>query len=179
VSADGSARAAAPGAGTDHAVDADVGAGAGADVDADLDADLDDERQSVVLFELGPETYAVRVEQVRRVVPPAEPVRLPGAPAQVLGVITLRGAVVAVIDPKVVLGLPPVDVGRRTRVLVTDVGASPTGLLVDSVRDVVDVTPDAFQPVPDDPPGAPGVAGVVRVGERTIVLLDAAALVAS
>jgi len=141
--------------------------------------DPEDERASVVLFDLGPDTFAVRVEQVRRVVPPAEPVQLPGAPAEVLGVITLRGAIVAVIDPKVLLGLPPVAAGRRTRVLVTDVGASPTGLLVDAVRDVVDLAPDAFQPVPDPPAGTRGVAGVVQVGERTIVLLDAAALVAS
>ena len=142
-----------------------------------IDADADAERESVVLFELGPQTYAVRVEQVRRVVPPSEPVRLPGAPAQVLGVITLRGAIVAVIDPKVLLGLPPVAAGRRTRVLVTDVGASTTGLLVDSVRDVVDVAPDAFAPAPVAANHTRGVAGVVQVGTRAIVLLDAVALV--
>lgn len=132
--------------------------------------------ESVVLFELGADTYALRVEQVRRVVRPAEPVRLTGAPGEVLGVMTLRGAIVAIVDPKVPLGLPATAPGRRTRVLVTDVGASLTGLLVDSVRDVIDLAPEAFAPALAGAGQTPGTAGVVTIGERTIVLLDARAL---
>lgn len=133
--------------------------------------------ESIVLFELGPDTYALRVAQVRRVVRPTEPVRLTGAPEEVLGVMTLRGAIVAIVDPKVPLGLPGTASGRRTRVLVTDVGASPTGLLVDSVRDVVDLAPEAFTPASAGPDQPRGVAGIVTIGEQTIVLLDASALV--
>lgn len=142
--------------------------------------DEDVELESVVLFDLGSETYALRVDQVSRVVRPTEPVRLPGAPEAVLGVINLRGVIVAVVDPKVPLGLPSSELGAKRRVLVTDVGASPTGFLVDGVRDVVELGPDAFLPSPMPAGGdSRGVAGVVQIGERTVVLLDASELVPS
>ena len=65
---------------------------------------------------------------------------VPRVPAEVLGVISLRGEIIQVIDLRRRLGLTPEEAGRRSRIVVLhgedEIAA---GLLVDRVTDVLRV----------------------------------------
>jgi purine-binding chemotaxis protein CheW len=104
---------------------------------------------------------------------------VPRAPAHVLGVVTVRGEVVAVLDPRRRLGLrgalPAPGAGR---VVIVDAGEGPCGLLVDAVASVVRLRPGAVEPCPQGLGGASAecLAGIGREGERLFTVLDLGAL---
>jgi purine-binding chemotaxis protein CheW len=68
------------------------------------------------------DAYALRLEDVREVVPRPALAPLPGAPSSVLGVMNLRGDVVPVLDTAALLGTGRVQVARYVAVTETPRG---------------------------------------------------------
>jgi purine-binding chemotaxis protein CheW len=135
-------------------------------------------RREWVTFRLGTEEYALEIQHVREVLKAPPLTELPRAPEHILGVIMVRGEIVAVIDPRARLGLPRQEPGPRARVLVCDTGETSCGVLVDEVSGVIRLAPSAVEP---RPPGVGGesveyIAGIGRERNRLYVLLDAATL---
>ena len=64
---------------------------------------------------------ALRSRAINSVVTVGIPVEVPGAPPHVAGLFALRSRVFTLIDPHVVIGLPPVPVAAGQRVIVVDV----------------------------------------------------------
>lgn len=134
-----------------------------------------------VAFLLADEEYAVAIERVREVLKPPPITEVPGAPAQVLGVITLRGEVVTVVDPRWALALPPAPPGPRARLVVCQTEEGMVALRVDAVSQVVRLPAAAVEPRPPGIAGA-GTApliGIGREGDRLVILLDLDTLVGS
>jgi purine-binding chemotaxis protein CheW len=144
--------------------------------EADLDSVV---REEYLTFLLGREEYAVAIERVREVVKAPPITEVPRAPAHVLGVVTVRGEVVAVLDPRRRLGLPgaaPTD--GAGRVVIVDAGEGACGLVVDAVASVVRLPPGAIEPCPQGigGPRAEFLAGIGRDGDRLFTVLDLGAL---
>jgi purine-binding chemotaxis protein CheW len=100
--------------------------------------------QRIVVFMLDAAPYALPVEQVREIVRwrPVTPV--PRLPGELLGVISLRGQVIQVIDPRPRLGLGHSRPGARSRILVVHDGEGRVaGIVVDFVEEVVTVAEDS------------------------------------
>ncbi len=136
-------------------------------------------REEYLTFLLGREEYAVAIERVREVVKAPPVTEVPRAPAHVLGVVTVRGEVVPVLDPRRRLGLPgaaPVD--GAGRIVIVDAGDGPSALLVDAVASVVRLPPGAIEPCPQGIAGARAefLAGIGRDGDRLFTVLDLGAL---
>jgi|SRR5579859_6504066 len=94
-------------------------------------------RIEYLAFVLAGETYAVQIAHVAEIlrVPPITEV--PRAPAHVLGVISVRGKLVTVVDLRRRFRLAESPMDRRSRVLLADVGrGEQIGLLVDEVQQV-------------------------------------------
>lgn len=135
-------------------------------------------RVEYLTFRLGAEEYGVEIDRVREVMRSPPITEVPRAPHGVLGVITVRGEVVAVFDPRSRLGLPPgVDAGTG-RVVIVDDGAGPCGLLVDGVSSVVRLPRGSVEPCPQGIGGqsADCLAGIGRDEDRLFTLLDLGAL---
>jgi purine-binding chemotaxis protein CheW len=132
-------------------------------------------REEYLTFLLGDEEYAVAIERVREVMRSPPITEVPHAPPHVLGVVTVRGEVVAVFDPRRRLGLPgsapPAGSGR---VVIVDAGEGPCGLLVDRVSSVVRLRPGSIEARPQGIGGASAdcLAGIGRHGERLFTVLD-------
>ncbi len=135
-------------------------------------------RKEWLTFFLAGEEYAVAIEQVREILKAPDITEVPRAPAHVLGVIMVRGEVIAILDPRRRLGLPTARPGRQARVLVCDVGDGPRGLLVDSVSNVVRLPPSSVEARPTGigGPSAECIAGIGRDRDRLFILLDLAAV---
>lgn len=103
--------------------------------------------RELLAFSLASERYAVPVERVREIVRLCPITPVPRVPEEILGVISLRGEIVQVMDLSLRLGAGASQPTRTSRIIVLhgDEGEV-AGLLVDTVSEVLRVTEDAFRP---------------------------------
>jgi len=127
------------------------------------------------------ETYAVAASSVSEIVLLQPLTRIPAMPPCVRGLMNLRGTVIPVIDLARQLGVGETAIGVQTCVAVVDVpdadGArSLMGVVCDEVRDVVMLDASAIDAAPAF--GArvnqAYLAGVTRIDERHVLVLDLA-----
>jgi chemotaxis signal transduction protein len=120
--------------------------------------------------------FAVEVRYAREVVVFDEYTVVPLAPAYLLGVASLRGNIMPVVDVRPLLGMAPAVVGHEVRALVVEYEAVKVGLLIDEVLGLEPL--DGPSPAHDgDDPGADGViAGRLQREGGDVALLDVRAL---
>lgn len=102
------------------------------------------------------------------------------APAQVVGIINLRGKIVTIIDLGLRLGFPAAVAGSDSRIFIIEDCNEFIGLLVDRVDEVVEVERDHWQPAPANVNREQSrfFRGVCRTRGRVITLLDANSILA-
>ncbi len=133
-----------------------------------------------VVFNLGGETFALPVGNVRAIMDHREAFRMPQGPEWLLGLIEVRGEAIPMVDLRVRLGLPAAAIGATTRILVVDVPMEhrtlALGLVVDRVLDVASFAAGAVETTPDIGVRwrSEYIEGVVRRPDGFVVLLAAA-----
>jgi purine-binding chemotaxis protein CheW len=138
------------------------------------EAEAREDPETWVTFDLADEVYALPVDRIQEVLRVDAITRVPHAPTPVRGITNMRGRVLAVVDLRVRLGLPPAPVGEQSRILVISSRERSIGLLVDAARQVAKLLPSAVQPPPPDvvTPRSGFIVGVCRSGETLLILLD-------
>lgn len=137
------------------------------------------DKQQFLTFCIGSEKFGMALGQTREVIEYGSITQVPLMPSFLTGVINLRGEVVPVIDLAVRLGRPPIEIRRRTCIIIVEMqheGQDFTlGLLADSVYEVLEVDADGVEPAPAFGANlrAEFILGIARQGEEFIVLLDA------
>lgn len=130
------------------------------------------EATQLVVFRIEKSEYALRVGNVGEILRMVAIAPVPEAPEWLPGVINLRGRVIPVIDLRTRLGLPRVDAGLNTPIIVAETEGQMVGLVADSVTELLTVPLDAVEP-PDPRVGsASAVEAVARAGERLILIFD-------
>lgn len=117
----------------------------------------------------------VNVLQVQEVLRHRALATVPLAPANVEGLLNLRGQIVTAIDLRRRLGFPPRPADDTTMIVIIRAEDGPVAFLVDSVGDVLDVDDATFEPAPDTLPPATRalIAGVHKLPGVLLHLLDA------
>lgn len=136
------------------------------------------EAAQYLTFQLGREMFAIGILAIKEIIEYGEPTAVPMMPRSVRGVINLRGAVVPVIDLQAHFGSEPAAVGKRTCIVIVEVGADQErqviGVVVDAVNEVIDISPADIEPPP--PFGAriqaDFIQGMGKVRDRLVVLLN-------
>src|SRR3954447_7536212 len=128
-------------------------------------------------FHLGAEEYAIQVVKVREIVKLQHITGVPETPAELKGVINLRGKVIPVVDLRLRFGLPEKEYGQRTCIIVVELGraaAGPMGIIVDEVSEVLSLQESDIQDTPDFGIGVetPYLLGMAKVRDRVKILLD-------
>jgi len=135
-------------------------------------------RTEYLAFTLAGETYAVQIAFVAEILRPPPITCVPRAPKTVIGVVSVRGKLVTVIDLRRRFRLPESPMDRKSRILLADVGGDEqVGLLVDEVLQVYRLAESEIEPanvLGGDQPAH--IAGIGRpVAERAgalLILLD-------
>jgi len=132
------------------------------------------QRMQCVTFTLAEETYAINVMGVQEVLRVTEIAPVPGAPSYVLGIINLRGNVVAVIDARNRFGLVPADMTDSTRIVIIEANENVIGILVDSVAEVVELDSNEIEPAPNvgNDDSSRYIKGVAHRDNELIILVD-------
>ncbi|MCA9580529.1 MAG: purine-binding chemotaxis protein CheW [Myxococcales bacterium] len=87
-----------------------------------------------LVFSLDAEKYALPLRSVRELLRAPKLTRVPRAPADIAGIISVRGNITTVVDLKIRLGLPGFVDRVSPRILMVDVGSEIFGFLVDEVH---------------------------------------------
>ncbi len=138
--------------------------------------------RQMLTFSLGAEVYGVDILQVKEIRGWSPVTRMPQSPPSVLGVLNLRGAIVPVVDLRVQFALPTATFTPLTVVIILSLrgpnGTRECGIVVDSVKDVVDVRADGIRPAPTmHDAGSAFIQGIATVDEQMLILLEANELV--
>ena len=107
------------------------------------------ESRQLCTFFLGGAFYGIDVVRVQEVIRYQEMTRVPLAPAEVRGLINLRGQIVTAVDMRRRLGLPAAKDGTLPMNVVVRTSDGGVSLLVDEIGDVLDVAESAFERVPE------------------------------
>jgi len=127
--------------------------------------------RQLLTFEVDSTSYAIPVERVREIVRIRPIIPIPRVPAEVLGVISLRGEIVEVVDLRRRLNLEPAETARSTRIIVVhSEDGKAAGIRVDAVCEVLRVSEDAIRPVSSAETGA--VESLCVRGEEFVSLID-------
>ncbi|MFQ5509280.1 MAG: chemotaxis protein CheW, partial [Leptospirillia bacterium] len=140
---------------------------------------LSDHHQYVICQVAGVR-YGFDVAKVVEIARVPTTTRIPMAPEAFLGLADLRGRMVPILDLCTLLGHPKTEPGEATRVIITHAGR-PTGFLVDSIVEMLDVTASRIEPAScmGDLISTNLVEGVLKDqnGRQATQLLNAAMLI--
>ncbi|WP_332882163.1 chemotaxis protein CheW [Geothermobacter hydrogeniphilus] len=105
---------------------------------------------------------------------PREVTEIPRVPDFLLGIISLRGIIVPVVDLRRRLNLGVVVADDRARILVCEEKDRIVGLLVDNITQVIHLGADEIEPPPAILTGLNRelVEGVGRIKGQMVILLD-------
>ncbi len=125
-------------------------------------------------FKLGSEEYGIDILKVQEIRSYEEPTRIANAPSFIKGVVNLRGVIVPIIDMRLKFNLAQVSYDRFTVVIVLNIGKQVVGMVVDSVSDVLTLTPEQLQPVPEFNSAVDSdyLLAIGTVQERMLILID-------
>ena len=102
----------------------------------------------IIAFKLNQQQFCLRTETIREIRgwTPATPI--PHAPAYVVGMMNLRGLVIPIVD-LARLGMSDAVPQERSAIVVAEVHGMNMGLLVEEVSDILTVSSQSVQPVPN------------------------------
>jgi purine-binding chemotaxis protein CheW len=100
-------------------------------------------------FRLGGEEYGIDILKVQEIRGYDAVTKIANAPDFIKGVINLRGTIVPIIDMRIKFNVGEAKYDQFTVVIVLNVGNRVVGMVVDSVSDVMALTPDQIRPAPE------------------------------
>lgn len=149
------------------------------DLSDSLGLDYEDEDNldiTYLVFEVAGEQYAVHASQVTEIVRLQTVVALPDVPLYIKGVMSLRGRVIPIMDMRLRCGLGAEDYNDRTVVIVLEVQGRVTGLVVDTVVEVIEIPDDTVDASTVTDSTNSVIRGLGRRETGVVILVDAVKL---
>lgn len=143
----------------------------------DEDSRSSEENLQLVTFELSGEEFGVDIMQVSEVIPVSRITRIPQAPEFIKGLINLRGKILVVIDLNKRLGFATKETDSLSRIIIVEVKDTVTGMLVNSVKEVLHLPLSSIEPPPEmikSKINTEYLTGVGKIGNRLLILLNLA-----
>lgn len=130
--------------------------------------------EKLLTFTLAGQGFGIPVLQVSDVLGPQKVTHAPLSPASISGVMNLRGRIVTAIDMRRCLGQGTRGAQERGMSIVVEQDGELYSLVIDSVGDVLSLSQDSFEPVPDtlDLLWRQVALGVHKLQDRLLVVLD-------
>jgi purine-binding chemotaxis protein CheW len=136
------------------------------------------EQEQYLTFFLVNEECAISILKVREIIEYDIITTVPKMPPWVRGVINLRGSVVPVVDLAAKFGMEQKPVEKTTCIVIVDAQfedqETTVGLIVDAVSQVMELSDDNIQPVPDFGTSVKMdyLIGMAQSGKKFALLLD-------
>jgi purine-binding chemotaxis protein CheW len=134
--------------------------------------------RELIAFRIGEQEFSVNIMSVREIRGWTQATPMPHAPSYVLGVINLRGAVLPIVDMAARLGMAASEPTARHVIIVAQVKTKIVGLLVEAVSDILTITDENIQPVPEISSDLEKqyARGILAIDKRMICMIELDAL---
>jgi purine-binding chemotaxis protein CheW len=125
-------------------------------------------------FTLGQEEYGIDIQKVQELRGYDAVTRIANAPEHIKGVINLRGIIVPIIDMRIKFNLGTPTYDQFTVVIILNIASRVMGMVVDSVSDVITLTPEQVKPAPEmgSVLDTDYLIGLGTLDERMLILVD-------
>lgn len=127
----------------------------------------------LVTFTLKGEEYAVDILSVQEINRITEITKVPKSPHYVEGVINLRGRVMPAINLRKKFGFEEKAIDETSRVIIIDKEGITSGLIVDSVSEVLRIPSNIVEPPPiTSEMNSKYIKGIAKLENKLIILID-------
>ncbi len=135
---------------------------------------VEEKKVKLVVFTLLGNYYAFYGEDAREILPVLKVYFVPGSPDYILGIINVRGDIQSVLDLKNFMQLPASKTRDENRIVIAQKNDLKSGILVDSVEDVLDVPESSIKKAISTLDDSIGyyVVGETTYKENNVTLLD-------
>jgi len=118
--------------------------------------------------------FGIEILKVREIMGFINVTPVPQTPGYIKGVINLRGKVIPVIDLRLKFGLQQANYTKETCIIVVDMKNMLTGIIVDSVSEVMAVGKEDFESMPYFRNGVDTkyFLGMAKIKDKVKILLD-------
>ncbi|MES2243413.1 MAG: chemotaxis protein CheW [Pseudomonadota bacterium] len=125
-------------------------------------------------FTLGQEEYGVDIQKVQELRGYDAVTRIANAPEHIKGVVNLRGIIVPIIDMRIKFNLGTPTYDQFTVVIILNIASRVMGMVVDSVSDVITLSPEQVKPAPEMGAvlDADYLIGLGTLDDRMLILVD-------
>jgi len=130
-------------------------------------------QRQIVAFRAGEEVFGLEIGNVREVIEYREVTPVPRAPEFVAGIISLRGAILPVVDLRKRIGMESTEPGPETVILVLEVDGRRVGLVADRILDILKAGPERALRTKERK-GAVAqeyIQEILKVEDRVVILL--------
>lgn len=145
------------------------------------DKDRTSGTNEVLAFKLGEEEYGIDILKVQEIRGYDTVTRIANAPAFIKGVVNLRGVIVPIVDMRIRFNLGDPSYNQFTVVIILNVAGRIVGMVVDSVSDVITLSPEQIKPAPEMGTALDTdyLIGLGTIDARMIILVDIDRLMSS
>lgn len=132
-------------------------------------------------FTLGEEEYGIDIQKVQELRGYDTVTRIANAPEHIKGVVNLRGIIVPIIDMRIKFNLGTPTYDQFTVVIILNIASRVMGMVVDSVSDVITLSPEQVRPAPEmgSVLDTDYLIGLGTLDERMLILVDIDKLMSS
>ena len=132
-------------------------------------------------FTLGKEEYGIDILKVQEIRGYEAVTRIANAPEFVKGVVNLRGIIVPIVDMRIKFNLGEPTYDQFTVVIILNISGRVVGMVVDSVSDVITLSPEQIKPAPEMGTAfnTDYLIGLGTLDERMLILVDIDKLMSS
>ena len=125
-------------------------------------------------FTLGEEEYGIDIQKVQELRGYDAVTHIANAPDFIKGVVNLRGIIVPIIDMRIKFNLGTPTYDQFTVVIILNIAGRVMGMVVDSVSDVITLTPEQVKPAPEMGAALDTdyLIGLGALDQRMLILVD-------
>jgi purine-binding chemotaxis protein CheW len=125
-------------------------------------------------FQVNSELFGLPIQDVREINQHGEVTPLPYCPDYVKGVMNLRGKIIPVVNLRVRFGMKEIEINRESCIIVIETQKGHVGMIVDAVKEVVDLTTSQLEAPPNmgHNPDETMIKGLGKIETRVIILID-------
>jgi len=132
----------------------------------------EDDIEEFLCFRLSDEEYAVDIHNVGEIIKIMDITEVPKTPDFMLGIISLRGVIIPLLDLRMRLSLEVTEYTPETRIIIASSGDTRMGMVVDAVTEVVRLKKGIMEAPPTmlTSIDADLLKGVGRYDERLLII---------
>ncbi|MFH0994907.1 MAG: chemotaxis protein CheW [Pseudomonadota bacterium] len=126
----------------------------------------------LLIFELDEQSYALHLSEVEKIIRAVAVTALPGKPEIVLGIISVHGRIVPVVDIRKRFCLPERKMQLSDQLIIARTAHRTLALLVDSTAGVVELSEEDIVKAEEIVPNLGYVEGAARLKDGIILIHD-------